>query len=58
MSLEDKYLDLTDDQIDNLLLGVNLNGQNNVIPINIDEAKQFCVSCKNNKIYYRMSEFL
>jgi len=51
MSLEDKYLDLTDDQIDNLLLGVNLNAQiNSSMPINIDETKNVCISCKSDRL--------
>lgn len=50
MSLEDKYkyLDLTDDQIDNLLLGVNLTSDN--ISINIDENKNTCISCKSDRL--------
>ena len=51
MSLEDKYLDLTDDQIDNLLLGFNLNVQNNSSdPINIDDTKTICISCKSDRL--------
>ena len=50
MSLEDKYLDLTDDQIDNLLLGVDLNAFNANSLINIEETKNFCISCKSDRL--------
>lgn len=51
MSLEDKYLDLTDDQIDSLLLGVNLNSIiNSPTPINIDDNKNVCISCKSDNL--------
>lgn len=51
MNFEEKYLDLTDDQIDNLLLGVNLNLQSNgTLPINIDEIKNTCISCKSDRL--------
>jgi transcription initiation factor TFIIB len=51
MNFEEKYLDLTDDQIDNLLLGVNLNLQSNgTLPINIDETKNICISCKSDRL--------
>ena len=48
MSFEDKYLDLTDDQIDNLLLGVDLDqpidsGENCDNPL-------LCISCKSDKL--------
>jgi len=48
MSLEDKYLDLTDDQIDNLLLGVDLNAHTSTI--NIDDNKNTCISCKSDRL--------
>jgi transcription initiation factor TFIIIB Brf1 subunit/transcription initiation factor TFIIB len=43
----DNYLDMTDDQIDNLLLGVNLN-----IDLNkkIEVKKKICKSCKSDKL--------
>lgn len=51
MNIEDKYLDLTDDQIDDLLLGVNLNTQNNIsTSINIDDSKTICISCKSDRL--------
>jgi transcription initiation factor TFIIB len=39
----DSYLDLTDDQIDNLLLGVDLNKKSEV-------KKKICKSCKSDKL--------
>jgi len=42
MSLEDKYLDMTDDEIDNLLLGINLPKKK----LNKDE----CISCGSKKL--------
>jgi len=53
MNLEDKYLDLTDDQIDNLLLGVNLNFNNTSntnTTLNIDDYKIMCISCKSDRL--------
>lgn len=51
MSLEDKYLDLTDNQIDNLLLGINLNTQTNLVTTNNnDDNKNICISCKSDKL--------
>jgi transcription initiation factor TFIIIB Brf1 subunit/transcription initiation factor TFIIB len=45
MSFEEKYLDMTDDQIDNLLLGIDLNSvQKKVI------NKDLCISCGSNKL--------
>ena len=49
MNLEEKYLDLTDDQIDNLLLGVNLSSNDINIPINNDD-KKICISCKSDRL--------
>lgn len=49
MNLEEKYLDLTDDQIDNLLLGVNLSSNDINIPINNDD-KNICISCKSDRL--------
>jgi len=46
MSLEDKYLDLTDDQIDNLLLGVDLDQK----PDKVNEQVVACISCKSDKL--------
>jgi transcription initiation factor TFIIB len=49
MNIEDKYLDLTDDQIDNLLLGVNLIGHNEPSgSITIDG--NICISCKSDRL--------
>ncbi len=39
----DNYLDMTDDQIDNLLLGVDLNKKSEV-------KKKICKSCKSDKL--------
>ena len=39
----DNYLDMTDDQIDNLLLGVDLNKK-------IEVKKKICKSCKSDKL--------
>jgi transcription initiation factor TFIIIB Brf1 subunit/transcription initiation factor TFIIB len=47
MSFEDKYLDLTDDQIDNLLLGVDLDEQ---IVYSENDKPQICISCKSEKL--------
>lgn len=47
MSFEDKYLDLTDDQIDNLLLGVDLDQQ---IEYPEEGKPQICISCKSEKL--------
>jgi transcription initiation factor TFIIB len=47
MSFEDKYLDLTDDQIDNLLLGVDLDQQ---IEYSENDKPQICISCKSEKL--------
>jgi len=49
MSLINKYLDLTNEQIDNLLLGVNLDDQHN-IQTNIDDKKKICISCKSERL--------
>ena len=51
MSLEDKYLDLTDNQIDNLLLGINLNTQSALTALaDNDDNKNICISCKSDKL--------
>ena len=49
MDQDNKYLDLTNDQIDNLLLGVNLNTQTK-LSISIDEKKNTCISCKSDNL--------
>jgi transcription initiation factor TFIIIB Brf1 subunit/transcription initiation factor TFIIB len=49
MSFEDKYLDLTDDQIDNLLLGVDLD-QTISYSDESEENTQLCISCKSDKL--------
>jgi transcription initiation factor TFIIIB Brf1 subunit/transcription initiation factor TFIIB len=46
MSLDDKYLDLSEDEIDNLLYGLDLNKTSN-IEISSDNI---CISCKSNKL--------
>lgn len=46
MDFEDKYLDFTDEQIDNLLLGVDLD---TIIELNQDEIK-ICISCKSDNL--------
>jgi transcription initiation factor TFIIIB Brf1 subunit/transcription initiation factor TFIIB len=40
---QDNYLDLTDDQIDNLLFGMDLNKK-------IEKKKKICKSCKSDKL--------
>jgi transcription initiation factor TFIIIB Brf1 subunit/transcription initiation factor TFIIB len=40
---QDNYLDLTDDQIDNLLFGMDLNKK-------IEKTKKICKSCKSDKL--------
>jgi len=47
MNIEDKYLNLTDEQIDNLLLGVDLDYKQNH---NIEINKNICISCKSSKL--------
>ena len=49
MEIEDKYLDLTDDQIDNLLLGVDLEHNEVQLPVE-DLSKDVCISCKSAKL--------
>ena len=39
----DKYLDMTDDQIDNLLFGMDLNKKP-------EQNKKLCISCKSDKL--------
>jgi transcription initiation factor TFIIIB Brf1 subunit/transcription initiation factor TFIIB len=48
MNLDDKYLDLTDEQIDNLLLGVDLDAC--IVKPNSDENKNVCISCKSTRL--------
>jgi transcription initiation factor TFIIB len=48
MDFEDKYLNFTDDQIDNLLMGVELEHEN--VEILIEENKNTCISCKSDKL--------
>jgi transcription initiation factor TFIIIB Brf1 subunit/transcription initiation factor TFIIB len=48
MNLDDKYLDLTDEQIDNLLLGVDLDDC--IVKTNNDENKNICISCKSVRL--------
>lgn len=43
MSLEDKYLDLSEDEIDNLLYGLDLNKKK-------EDQEKLCISCKSNKL--------
>jgi transcription initiation factor TFIIB len=48
MNLDDKYLDLTDDQIDNLLMGVDLD--HTTVKSTLDENKELCISCKSDRL--------
>lgn len=50
MELEDQYLDLTDDQIDNLLLGVDLDHNHPVETLVEEVNKETCISCKSSKL--------
>lgn len=50
MEIEDKYLDLTDDQIDNLLLGVDLDQNVNIEIPSEETPKEVCISCKSPKL--------
>jgi transcription initiation factor TFIIIB Brf1 subunit/transcription initiation factor TFIIB len=55
MSIEEKYLQLSEDQIDNLLLGVDLNDilKSNKILNKENEEKEenkICISCKSDKL--------
>ena len=43
MNMEDNYLDMTDEQIDNLLLGMDLNKKP-------EPKKNICTSCKSDKL--------
>ena len=43
MSLDDKYLDLNEDEIDNLLYGVDLS-------IKTESTKELCISCSSDKL--------
>ncbi len=43
MSLEEKYLDLSEDEIDNLLYGVDLNKKETVL-------KEVCINCQSDKL--------
>jgi transcription initiation factor TFIIB len=43
MSLEEKYLDLSEDEIDNLLYGLDLNTKK-------DNLEKLCISCKSDKL--------
>jgi transcription initiation factor TFIIB len=43
MNNTDKYLDMTDDQIDNLLLGLDLNTK-------IEKNSKICINCKSDKL--------
>lgn len=45
MSLDDKYLDLSEDEIDNLLYGLDLDKKSTD---NIED--EVCISCKSNKL--------
>ena len=44
MQTIDKYLDLNDEQIDNLLLGLNLDKKNNI------KNKNVCKNCKSSNL--------
>jgi len=48
MNIEDKYLDLTDEQIDNLLLGVDLDQP--IEYVNSDKNTNVCISCKSTRL--------
>lgn len=45
MSLDEKYLDLSEDEIDNLLYGLDLSKKQEVA-----EIEKCCISCKSNKL--------
>lgn len=45
MSLEDKYLDLSEDEIDNLLYGLDLDKK-----IDQSDVDKICISCKSNDL--------
>jgi hypothetical protein len=45
MSLDEKYLDLSEDEIDNLLYGLDLNKKQDP-----HEVENLCISCKSNKL--------
>ena len=50
MEISDKYLNLTDEQIDNLLLGVDLDNISiSSNTINLEETKN-CISCKSERL--------
>jgi transcription initiation factor TFIIB len=45
MSLDEKYLDLSEEEIDNLLYGLDLNKKQDQ-----QELENLCISCKSNKL--------
>ena len=45
MSLEDKYLDLSEDEIDNLLYGLDLDKKSDQ-----PEIDKICISCKSQQL--------
>lgn len=45
MSLDEKYLDLSEEEIDNLLYGLDLNKKQDP-----QELENLCISCKSNKL--------
>ena len=45
MSLDEKYLDLSEDEIDNLLYGLDLNKK-----LEIPKTENSCISCKSTKL--------
>jgi transcription initiation factor TFIIIB Brf1 subunit/transcription initiation factor TFIIB len=49
MSIEDKYFNLTDEQIDNLLLGVELDDLSKPELLN-NELSEVCISCKSDQL--------
>ena len=43
MSAIDKYLDMSDDQIDNLLIGLDLNTKT-------EKKNKVCINCKSDEL--------
>ena len=50
MNSEDNYLDMTDEQIDNLLLGMDLNKKPDSLIFDKEVKKKSCSSCKSDKL--------
>ena len=48
--MDEKYLDLSEDEIDNLLYGLDLNKKHEQLEHEQLEQEHICISCKSNKL--------